>query len=135
MENRTFPLELLADLVPLQDLPDRCEFAIENPSNEFAGLHLLELRIIERATHMTYQEAAAFEWRVWRDIPTSQIARVMGSSAGVAEYTLRRAMNKARRFPHIGLISAILETFGYQTAPSVYPIAFKIPEAKHRTTS
>jgi len=105
-------------ILSLGDLPDMDgRRAGPEPScrdSPFADLLVCEVRKITRRTHMTARQAVCFEWWCCRGLSTRDIADALSISQSTANQHLRAALTKAGRYQYAGLLTVMVEEFGWQ---------------------
>ena len=87
-------------------------------SGAFAGLLWVEINKIERKSKMTARQAQVFDWHL-RGYTGSEIAEVLDVSHEAVSDSLKLAFVKANRVPHRGLVTVILESFGWDAIRQV----------------
>ena len=110
MPSVAIPLEWIEDTPEPTGAPPECY--TPDTAGPFASLLWFEVRHIERAARMTVLQAVVFEWHL-RGIETEGIAGVIGRTPATVTALLNKALNKAGQCRHIGLITCLIESFGW----------------------
>lgn len=80
----------------------------------YEGILRVELRIIERRANMTPSQAQAFDWVVVNGMSVRETAEILDISPTAVAKDLAAALCRARRVPHVGLFTVLVEVFGWQ---------------------
>jgi hypothetical protein len=81
----------------------------------YAGLLKAEMRLICKRAHFTERQTAVWEWVMVCGMDVCQAAQVMECDESTARQHLVAALSRARRVKHAGLLTVLVETFGWQT--------------------
>jgi predicted DNA-binding protein YlxM (UPF0122 family) len=81
----------------------------------FEALLWVEVRKIQKQTHMTAWQAECFEWYLM-GYSLQETADVLGSSRQNIHEHLTRAFSKAKKYRNRGLVTVQVETFGFELA-------------------
>jgi DNA-binding CsgD family transcriptional regulator len=80
----------------------------------YSGLLWAEIRIVMKQAHLSAWQAIVFEWWV-KGFTLSEIATILQRSKSTIQVHLQRALTKIKSVPYIGLITTLIETFGFQS--------------------
>jgi len=109
----TVPIAYIEDLP--EDTGPPSDHYTEATAGPFAELLWVEIRRIERLGRLSALEAATFELHL-RGIRTTDIARAFGMPRSTVAYHLKQAIAKAQAVPHRGLLTCLVEAFGWRAA-------------------
>ena len=89
-------------------------------SGPCTGLLRAEAALIIRRAHLTHCQALAFMWCQVQGLAEDEAARLMGCGVEEVRRLIAAAFTRIRRVPHIGLLTVIVETFGWSAADAFY---------------
>lgn len=109
------PRDRDVDIEELADTDSR-RFEVEPPDGEspFVGLLRAELRQIERKARLTARQAQVFDWRLVHGLSYREIGRMIGISESMVRKHLVVAFAKAGHCRHVGVLTVLVETFGWE---------------------
>jgi predicted DNA-binding protein YlxM (UPF0122 family) len=97
-----------------EDAPYIPEVTCDCNGSPFPRLVLQEVRRLQRQAHLTTLQANVFEWYVVRGLTFEQIATALCISKPVAWRHFCASVKKVEKIPYLGLLSTIIELFGWQ---------------------
>ena len=90
---------------------------VEDPDRgkaPYEGLIAYELRRIEAHSGMTQKQACVFDLWLVEGATLAEIGRTLSITPTSVLQQLRLALAKAARYPHLGLLSTLVEVFGWR---------------------
>jgi predicted DNA-binding protein YlxM (UPF0122 family) len=90
---------------------------VEEPDpgkSPYRGLISWELRRIEARSGMTQKQACVFDLWLVQGASLAEIGRTLSITRTSVLQHLRLAQAKAARYPHLGLLSTLVEVFGWR---------------------
>jgi DNA-binding CsgD family transcriptional regulator len=115
---RTVSLNYMDDTIPYESPPPPklSRYVSHTRDNTpFEALLWAEIRKIEKQTHMTAWQAECFEWYLM-GYSLQETAEVLGCSRQNVHKRLTGAFIKAKSFRRRGLLTVMVETFGFTLA-------------------
>jgi DNA-directed RNA polymerase specialized sigma24 family protein len=110
----TIPLEYIADIEPVKDLPRSDEYARIDAGGRVALL-TVEVKRMERWAKLTPREASIFELIAKNGLDAAQVSSLLNIEEDQVAQLYQDILKRIRRYPNIGLLTVLVETFGWST--------------------